>query len=218
MDCYRLVKIGIKREIINIMKKKILFLVSFCSVGLLFLSSTDLVSASEINSDHINSIITTENGVTITETIVPNEFADEWEEEHSWKDSSEKISEDNLLVPTAPEKEFTTFGASPPLFTYWNVATSGRYTYSGSFSSSSALYTNKAIKGAKSYYVSAKNTGSKKVGFEARDRTSLYRSTTLLVGATHYFSFSMTSTSNSFYLKFFPVDGASSVSGYIQKN
>lgn len=179
-------------------------------------------SASNLDVGRIKTTITTHNGVTVTETIVPTELEDKWEEDNGWEseeideENLEKLSHHNPFNSTPTEDGISLYGASPPLFTYWNVKTQGAKTFSGSFNSTHALYTNHAYKGTTTYRVKARNTGSTKVGFEARDRITLFRSTTLLVGATHYFDVNTNSANNSFYLKFYPINGAGSVSGDIR--
>lgn len=190
---------------------------------MVFFIGNQSVSAEEINTDEIVTNVTTIGGVTIEEIIVPNEINEEWEKENGWEDShsvDEMTSElvtSNPFEPSTTLPEFTTFGASAPLFTYWNVK-DGSYSFSGSFKANNALYTNKAIKGATQYKATITNTGSTKVGFEARDRLKVFKSSTLLVSATTHLKVNIGSANNSFYLKFYPINGAGSVKGTISKN
>lgn len=205
------------------MKKLFLVFASTLAAGMIFFIGNESVSAEELSTDEIITNVTTVGGVTIEEIIVPNEINEEWEKENGWVDShsveemTSELMTSNPFQSATPKPEITTYGASAPLFTYWDVK-NGSYSFSGSFKANNALYTNKAIKGATQYKATITNTGSTKVGFEARDRLKVYKSSTLLVSATTHLKVNMSSASNSFYLKFYPINGAGSVKGTIRKN
>lgn len=205
------------------MKKLFSVFASTLAVGMIFFIGNKSVSAEELGADEIITNVTTVGGVTIEEIIVPNEINEEWEKENGWEDShsveemKSELTTSNPFESATPAPGITTYGASAPLFTYWDVK-NGSYSFNGTFKATNALYTDKAFKGATKYKVSITNRGSTKVGFEARDRLKVFKSSTLLVGSTTHLKVSIGSASNSFYLKFYPINGAGSVRGTISKD
>ncbi|OJF90713.1 hypothetical protein [Alkalibacterium sp. 20] len=191
---------------------------SILSFGILFVNSKNSVSAEEFDTSTITTKVTNSDNAVIETTLVPNELTDEWEKLNLPEGITPENEEVFKLQQKVPLEStysggFTTFGASAPLFEYWNVSTQGQYNYAGSFSSIAALYTNKAFTGASRYYIKIKNTGSATVIAEARDRVSLHRKLNVPKGYTKY---TQVTVGKSFYLKFYGDHSAGSVSGFVR--
>lgn len=198
---------------------KIIKMLSLLFAGIVLINSENIVSAEELDMNDIYSEITSIDGVFIETILIPNEFVDEWEEYNlpevdSFENSNIFELQNVSPMETSNLGGFTTFAASPPLFTYWNVSTQGQYNYSGSFRSVNALYTNYAFTGASRHFVKIQNTGSSTaVIAEARDRVFKYSEMQVPVGYSMYMN---VTTSKSFYMKFHGVSGAGSVSGWVR--
>lgn len=165
-------------------------------------------NASEITTT-VETVQTPVGEITVEKTVVPNALLEDLVVPTVGLSETEP-NQPSLIVP---------YGASPPYFSYWDVSKDGTYNFSGSFTSSAALYSNYYIKGATSYRVVAQNLGSYDAGFRAGDAWDSYYTTNLIAKSTSYFTINMNSTSNAFYLKFYPLEsGGTSISGYIYKN
>lgn len=199
------------------MKKKTLFFISLLSFGTSLFYSPNIVSAKEFNLEEIETTVNQIGDITVEETIVPNELADEWAQINGWEEEEiDEVDENYKLTENSPYI-ISPYGASPPYFSYWNVSTKGEYQISGSFLSTNALYTNYYFNGTTNYQTKVRNHSSYRIGFQAKDTLKTYYSTTIPREATLYTTIKMTSSSNNFYLKFFPAEAqGGSVSGYIR--
>lgn len=133
----------------------------------------------------------------VEETIVPNELAEEWAEINGWEEEVSEVNENYELTESSPYI-ISPFGASPPSLSYWNVSTKGQYTFSGTFRSSNALYTNYLFRGATKYRTKAQNHRNYRVGYQARDRFATYYSATIPGNATLYSTITINSSLNNF--------------------
>ncbi len=198
------------------MKKNTLFFISLLSFGISLFLFPNIVSAKEISLEEVETEIIHIGNLIVEETIVPNEIADEWAQINGWEEDYGEDYEKHELTENSPHI-IVPFGASPPLLQYWNVSTKGRYSFSGTFNYNRALYTNYYIRGATKYYTKVQNHKSYRIGIQAKDRLSTYYSTSIPGNSTLYTTITINSSSNNFYLKFFPVDLQNgSISGYIE--
>ena len=93
----------------------------------------------------------------------------------------------------------------------WNIASKGKYTFSGN-PGSQTLYTNFKFKGKTSYTFYVKNSGKYSMTVKAKRLTKTYASTRISAGKSASVTFSNIKKDTEFYLTF----EGSSFSGYIK--
>lgn len=193
----------------------------FLSLGALLLVSLG-VGCINANADEISSVdysqISTEtadleNGFEITNIIVPNEYAEQWELENNWTDPENIGTKD-----TMNEVSDLARGATIP-WSHWNVVSKGTAYFDGSFTSYKTLYSNYNYTGTTSYAFKLKNTGSSNLKYQFKDLAFTYYSGTSYTGTTIYSTITVKSKDYAFYLRVVGANGdySGGVSGYVSK-
>lgn len=209
-------------------KRKIISGMVFGVFGLISMSFGTNAHAEPLNREVISTTITHED-FTVQETIIPLEIAEKWFEENDSEENFSQLKENVLseiglsLISPIPElepqqnEEISTYAAgAPSLISNLHDVSKARYPFSGTFKSSNALFTNKAMKGKTTYSAYVENYYNTSLGVQAKTLTSTILDRTLMKQSITLYTIKTSKTSTPFYLKFYPVNGAGGASGHIK--